>query len=61
MTLFVILFVLYGLSSLFEGLETLFDATNAVMSSYSGMIIAAVVTAFLTYRWYRARHQETGE
>ena len=39
-----------------QGMEILFDAIHAVMSSYPGMLITVVVTAYLTYRWYRARH-----
>jgi len=28
------------------------------MSSYAGTMITAIVTAYLTYRWYRARHMK---
>jgi len=31
---------------------------HAAMSSYPGTIITVIATAYLTYRWYRARHQE---
>lgn len=57
MTLIAFLVALYGIASLCEGMEILFDAIHAVMSSYPGMMITTVVTAYLTYRWYRARHR----
>ena len=58
MTLIAFFVALYGIASLCEGMEILFDAFRAVMSSYPGTIITIIATAYLTYRWYRARHQE---
>ncbi len=58
MTLIAFFVALYGIASLYEGMEILFDVIHAVMSSYPGTIITVIATAYLTYRWYRARHQE---
>jgi len=58
MSLIVFLVALYGVASLCEGMEILFDAIHAVMSSYAGTFITVIVAAYLTYRWYRARHME---
>lgn len=56
MALIAFIVVLYGIASLCEGMEILFSAIRAVMSSYPGTLITIAVTAYLTYRWYRARH-----
>ena len=56
MILIAFFVALYGLASLCEGLEILFDALHAVMTSYSGTVITVIVVAWMTYRWYRARH-----
>ena len=58
MTLIAFFVALYGIASLCEGMEILFDAFRAVMSSYPGSIITIIAIAYLTYRWYRARHME---
>ncbi len=58
MPLIAIIVALYGIASLCEGMEILFDAIHAVMSSCPGTIITIIATAYLSYRWYRARHQE---
>ena len=58
MTLIAFFVALYGIASLCEGMEILFDAFRAVMSSYPGTIITILAIAYLTYRWYRARHME---
>lgn len=39
----------------YEGMEILFSAIHAAMSSYPYMLITAAADAYLTYRWYRAR------
>ncbi len=56
MALIAFIVALYGIASLCEGMEILFSAVHAVMSSYPGTVITVAVTAYLTYRWYRARH-----
>ncbi len=56
MALIAFLVALYGIASLCEGMEILFYAIYAVMSSYAGTVIVMIATAYLTYRWYRARH-----
>ena len=56
MTLIAIALVLYGIASLCEGMEILFSAIHAVMTSYPGTLITVAITAYLTYRWYRARY-----
>ena len=56
MALIAFIVVLYGIASLCEGMGILFAAIRAVMSSYPGTLITIAVTAYLTYRWYRARH-----
>ncbi len=56
MTLIVVLIALYALSSVLEGIGILFSAVYAVMSSLPGTIITVAATAYLTYRWYRARY-----
>ena len=58
MALIAFFVALYGIASLCEGMVILFDAIRAVMSSYAGTMITAIVTAYLTYRWYRARHMK---
>ena len=56
MALIAFIVALYGIASLCEGMEILFSAIHAVMSSYPGMLITVAATAYLTYRWYRARY-----
>ena len=56
MALIAFIVALYGIASLCEGMEILFSAIHAVMSSYPGMLITVVATAYLTYRWYRERY-----
>ena len=58
MILIAFFVALYGIACLTEGMEILFAAIHAVMSSYSGMIITVAATAYLTYRWYCARQAE---
>ena len=53
--IFAFLIALYGIGTLLEMLDVLFSATSAIMTSYSGTVITVVITAYLTYRWYRAR------
>ena len=54
MALIAFIVALYGIASLCEGMEILFSAIHAVMSSYPGLLITVAATAYLTYRWYRA-------
>ena len=49
MTLIAFFVALYGIASLCEGMEILFDAIHAAMSSYPGTIITVIATAYLTY------------
>ena len=49
---------IYGIACLAEGMEIFFAAIHAVMSSYPGMLITVAATAYLSYRWYRARQAE---
>ena len=56
MVLIAFFVALYGIASLCEGMGILFTAIRAVMSSYPGTLITIAVTAYLTYRWYRARY-----
>ena len=56
MTLIAFIAALYGIASLCEGMEILFSAIHAVMSSYPGTLISAAAAAYLTYRWYRTRN-----
>ncbi len=58
MLLIVALVSLYALASVLEGMEILFAAMRAVMSSLPGTIITVAATAYLTYRWYRRRYIE---
>lgn len=53
--IFAFLIALYGIGTLLEMLDVLFSATSAIMTSYAGTAITIVITAYLTYRWYRAR------
>ncbi len=56
MSVIVFLVGLYALSCLIEGIESLFAAIHAVMSSWPGIIAVVAVTAWMTYRWYRDRY-----
>ena len=56
MALIAFIVVLYALGTFLEGIDILFTAIHAVMTSYSGTVITLIVVAFMTYRWYRARH-----
>ena len=53
-------FAIFGVYSLINTSVAQFPDFDAnvvmVMSSYPGTLITIAVTAYLTYRWYRARH-----
>ena len=51
-----VIIVLYLLSSVFEAFEEISATIAPVMNSGVGMAITVIVTAYITYRWYRARH-----
>ncbi len=56
MSVIVFLVALYALANVIEGLDILFSAIHAVMSSWPGIIAVVAVTAWMTYRWYRNRY-----
>ena len=55
MALIAFMIALYGIASLCEGMDILFSAVHAVMSSYPGILITIAAVAYLTCRWYRTR------
>ena len=55
MALIAFMIALYGIASLCEGMDILFSAVHAVMSSYPGILITVASVAYLTCRWYRTR------
>ena len=56
MTLNTFLIALDSVTSPSEGMDILFAAIQAVMSSYPGIIITFITSAYFAYRWYRKNH-----
>ena len=50
------LLVLFALSSVCEALEEITYVIAPVMRSVPGILVTVAVTAYVTYRWYRARY-----
>ena len=50
------LIALYLFASMMEALEEISAVVAPVMHSGVGILLTIAVTAFVTYRWYRARH-----
>ena len=50
------LLVLLVLSSVCEALEEITYVIAPVMRSVPGILVTTALTAYVTYRWYRARH-----
>ena len=56
--MFAFLLVMFVLASVCEALEEITYVIAPVMHSSAGILITVAVTAYVTYRWYRARHME---
>ena len=54
--MFAFLPVMFVLASVCDVLEEITYVIAPVMHSSAGILITIAVTAWLTYRWYRARH-----
>ena len=54
--MFAFLLVMFVLASVCEALEEISYVIARVMHSRAGILITVAVTAYVTYRWYRARH-----
>ena len=50
------LLVMFVLATVCDVLEEITYVIAPVMHSRAGILITIVVTAYLTFRWYRARH-----
>ena len=54
--MFAFLLVMFVLASVCDVLEEITYVIAPVMHSRAGILITVAVTAYVTYRWYRARH-----
>ena len=56
MSLIAVLVVLYLVGEFLDGLDLFFGRMASFMNSDTGLVLTIVVVAWLTYRWYKARH-----
>ena len=56
MSLIAAIFVLYLLGRTIETVNVFTARFASFMNSGTGMAVTAAVVAYLTFRWYRARH-----
>jgi len=56
MAFIAIVVILYLVSKVFDALEVFSVQISSFVNSDVGMIVVIALVAFLTYRWYKARH-----
>jgi hypothetical protein len=56
MAFIAIVLVLYALSKIFDALEVFSVQISSFVNSDIGTVAIVALVAFLTYRWYKARH-----
>lgn len=54
--IFVVILALYAIGSVLEAFEEISMVLSPFLASNVGTVLTVIVTAFITYRWYRARH-----
>ena len=52
----VVILVLYAIGSVLEAFEEISMVLSPFLTSSIGTVLTVIVTAFITYRWYRTRH-----
>ena len=56
MSLIAVIVVLYLVGEFLEGMDLFIGRFASFMNSGTGMALTIAVVAWLTYRWYKARH-----
>ena len=51
----VVILVLYAIGSVLEAFEEISMVLSPFLTSSIGTVLTVIVTAFITYRWYRTR------
>ena len=51
----VVILVLYAIGSVLEAFEEISMVLSPFLTSSIGTVLTVIVTAFITYRWYRMR------
>ena len=52
-----VILALYAIGSVLEAFEKISMAFSPILTSNVGTVLTVIVTAFNTYRWYRASHR----
>ena len=58
MAFIAIVVILYVVSKVFDALEVVTVHISSFVNSDIGMVVVIGLVAFLTYRWYKARHAD---
>ena len=56
MALIAIVVVLYVMSKIFDALEVFSVRLSSFVNTDIGTVVIVALVAYLTYRWYKARH-----